>query len=762
MAPFLNIHEVFRREECLAYVRNDLQEQNPDGFTRSALGRAMKTRQIVSIRNGLYWVATARAGKADPLLVAGRASVDVVIGFQAALHWHLKRKLPDRIHAYSSTIQDPWDFQGVKYMPVRARLGPAEDEGEATGVEEHTLRGTRFRITSPERTLVDVLDRQDLATDFLASWKLLPGLAKASRPFRFDQIVAYLRRLGCATTTAKVGYFLSGHLDRFHLTADDLLALPERPASPHPWGPPSALGDGTLNLVWNLRIPEALGLAGPKPPAPVAGATKRLNVDLDLSGPRLEDELCRRFGRFEITKFGKGQEALVRAVLEGRHALGILPTGAGKSLIYQFSATLLSGVVLVISPLVSLMQDQVIQARELGLTAFALRGRRQAAKTGPKGASKRPAAGPASTNGFDWNNDDAIRRALADRSLDLLFLAPESLDRTLQRFPQLGPSVAQIVVDEAHVIHEWGEDFRTEYKHLGRIRPLFPEVPVLALTATATAHTRAKILKTLDLQAVEVVKFSVFRPKLYLCRCQVQGTPESRFNALLDFIKQQARGVGIVYCQTKAETESLAKKLRAEKFRARHYHAGMPLKSRESVQNAFLRGHCKVIVATIAFGMGINKKGVRYVVHFGLPRSLLGYVQEIGRAGRRDRRADCLLIYAKGDEGCFKWEINRSHWLRRKAAAISDQPTPVDLNDRRDERKEDLEKVVAFTETQGCLHQFIADHFGDPKPSCEEACESCRPSGHRLEMLTLPPDLQEGWVPYDPDFDDGSLRKTDF
>lgn len=757
LAPFLNAHEVFRREECLAYVRSELQEPDPDVFARSALGRAMKTRQILSIRNGLYWVATTQAGKANPLLVAGRASAGAVIGFQAALHWHLKRKLPDQVHVYSSTLQDPWAFQGVRYAPVRARLGPTEGEGDITGVEEHTLRGSRFRITTPERTLVDVLDRQDLATDFLTCWKLLPRLAKASRRFRFDQVVAYLGRLGCATTTAKVGYFLSAHLDRFHLTEDDLLALPERPTAPHPWGPPSALGDGTLNLVWNLRIPERLVLAEPKPPLPVAGPRKRLNVDLNLHGPPLGDELCRRFGRFEITKFGKGQEALVRAVLEGRHALGILPTGAGKSLVYQFSATLLSGVVLVISPLVSLMQDQVVQARELGLTAFALRGRSQVPKTTSKGASKKPAAAAPSTGGFDWNDDAAIRKALADKSLDLLFLAPESLDRTLQRFPQLGPSVAQIVVDEAHVIHEWGEDFRTEYKHLGRIRNLFPEVPVLALTATATDHTRAKILKTLDLQEVEEVKFSVFRPKLYLCRRQVEGTSESRFKALLDFIKQQPRGVGIVYCQTKAETVSLAKQLRAKKFRARHYHAGMPFKARESVQNAFLRGRCKVIVATIAFGMGINKKGVRYVVHYGLPRSLLGYVQEIGRAGRRDRRAECLLIYAKGDEDRFKWEINQSHWLRRAAAAISDEPTPVDLNARREERRQDLGKVVEFAETQACLHQFIANHFGDPSPECDEACESCKTPEHRLELLTPPADLQPGWAPYDPAQEDGDL-----
>lgn len=759
LAPFLDNHHVFRQEEALGFLTGILGTREASRRIRGLLGYQLTSGALVSLRHGLYATSGQGQPKPNQYLIAGKAAEDSVIGFQAALEWHVHMgKRPVRkFHIYASGIRaNRLDTKReVFFIPVKARLTPALNAGKPDGVQRIKVQGCTVRITTRERTIVDVLDRPDLADDLPACWK---DMALLSGPLDLNAIAAYLREVDCATTTARVGYFLSGNLDRFGLTGTDLNVLPDVPAFPHAW---EAGAQGKPHPVWNIIVPPTFILPGAEAftmeslyGLPASSPSDRLKGGRSPEEINLRSELSRRFGK-KYTRFLEGQEAIIRAVLEGRDALAILPTAGGKSLTYQFPAEYLNGVTLVISPLLSLMEDQVREARGKRLCAVALRSVRRKPKDHRRGTPRRK---PSAKNGV-WGTFAEVARLLAGGKLDLLFVSPESIPNVLRRLPQLRKVVIQLVVDEAHLIHTWGRDFREGYRQLGSLRDAFPSSPVLALTATATKSIRQGILTELRMEEghFEEQRLPLVRRRLFLQRKQVaRGNFESRFAALLSFIEGREGQPGIIFCATRKETEKVAKELRAQTSRkARAYHAGLKDAKRRAVQNAFvLRNRCEVVAATVAFGMGVNKKNVRWVVHFGLPASLEGYVQEVGRAGRDIKWADCLLIHAPKDRSVWEFRLKAEE---KKVDECEDKILKEMKREYLLSRFDDLESMTNFSKLTRCLHQFIREHFSDHSDPCGESCEECQdPADHHLlSRMTppTPPDFQiidlyafpEGW-----------------
>jgi ATP-dependent DNA helicase RecQ len=324
---------------------------------------------------------------------------------------------------------------------------------------------------------------------------------------------------------------------------------------------------------------------------------------------------------FGYDSFRPLQEEIMRASLDGRDVLAILPTGAGKSLCYQLPALVREGLTLVVSPLIALMKDQVDSLTASGVAATYLNS--------------------------SLVGDESRRRlaGLHRGDYKLLYVAPERLMLPgflddLQRW-----NIACIAVDEAHCISEWGHDFRPEYRQLAQVRGRFPGVPVLALTATATERVRGDILRQLDLQDPEVFLASFNRPNL---NYRVESK-EKAYRQLLDFLQARPREGGIVYVQARKTAEEVARKLAEDGVPALPYHAGLEPAERAGNQEKFLRDEVRVVCATIAFGMGINKSNVRFVVHYDLPKNIEGYYQETGRAGRDGLPAECMLLFSRGD-----------------------------------------------------------------------------------------------------------------
>jgi len=337
---------------------------------------------------------------------------------------------------------------------------------------------------------------------------------------------------------------------------------------------------------------------------------------------------------FGFPSFRPGQEDLVRAVLAGRDALGVLPTGGGKSVCYQVPACILGGLTLVITPLVSLMEDQVVRARVVGLRAESL--------SGTQSVSDRR----------------AIRARVAAGSCDLLFVAPERLAMPAFRTLLSEVSVSLLAVDEAHCISEWGHDFRPAYRRIGTLRDGL-DCPTLALTASATPPVRADIQESLKLtRPLEVVR-SFDRPNLWWAVIP-GGSVHTRARSLCRVVGR-TRGTGIVYAPTRRSVEGIRDALAAWGVVADAYHAGLTGPERSSVQQRFMEGGSRVVVATNAFGMGIDKADVRFVVHLQLPTSLEAYYQEAGRAGRDGQPSMCLAFDHRSDRALGLRFLERSH-----------------------------------------------------------------------------------------------------
>jgi ATP-dependent DNA helicase RecQ len=396
------------------------------------------------------------------------------------------------------------------------------------------------------------------------------------------------------------------------------------------------------------------------------------------SAPLLLPLLKQYFG---FSSFRPLQEDIITDALLGKDVFALLPTGGGKSLCFQLPSVARDGLTVVVSPLVALMKDQVDSLQAVGIAATCLNN------TVPAGESR-----------------ERLRR-LHNGEYRLLYLAPERLmlDGTINQLMRW--NVRLIAVDEAHCISEWGHDFRPEYRQLAQLRPLFPDVPLMALTATATERVRGDIVKQLHLRDPRCYVASFNRPNL-----TYRVVPKTKgYDQLLDFIRARPREAGIIYCASRAATEKLAERLNSDGVKARAYHAGLAAKERSENQELFLRDEVRVICATIAFGMGINKPNVRFVVHYDLPKNIESYYQETGRAGRDGLPGECLLLFNPGDSV-------------KQMRFIDEKPNPKEQQIAR----EQLQQMVHYAETADCrrteLLEYFAEHF--PSDNCS-GCDNC-------------------------------------
>ena len=356
----------------------------------------------------------------------------------------------------------------------------------------------------------------------------------------------------------------------------------------------------------------------------------------DMATSFMREHLKKVFG---FDSFRENQEEVITALLNKRDAFVVMPTGGGKSLCYQLPAILSNGMCVVISPLIALMKDQVDGARANGIRA---------------------AYYNSSLTAVEKRSVDV---AIRDNTLDLLYLAPErlSLDHFFRDLKQ-SANIAFFAIDEAHCISEWGHDFRPDYLVLSKLKENFPNIPIGAFTASATPHVQDDIRIKLNLVDPFTVLASFNRPNIFY---QVQRKDDVNLE-ILDFIEQHKGEAGIVYRTTRKSVEETADKLKRNKINALPYHAGLDSEIRKKNQEAFNKDDIQVIVATIAFGMGIDKSNVRFVVHGDLPKNIESYYQETGRSGRDGEPAHCLLLHSYGDEATIKFFIEKMEDVKEK------------------------------------------------------------------------------------------------
>jgi ATP-dependent DNA helicase RecQ len=394
---------------------------------------------------------------------------------------------------------------------------------------------------------------------------------------------------------------------------------------------------------------------------------------------------------FGFDGFRPGQADVVRDVLAGRDVLALMPTGGGKSLCFQLPALLQPGVTLVVSPLIALMQDQVRRLQNNGVAATFINSSLM-----PAEIQRRTAA-------------------LLRGEFKLVYLAPERLllpeflDGPLQRLGA-SPGINAFVIDEAHCVSEWGHDFRPEYRRLAQLRQRHAGVPMLAFTATATPRVRTDIVSQLALRnpAVHVASFN--RPNLFY---RVRPKDKNTYRELLALAR--SGGAGIVYCLSRRGVDELAAELSADGIRAAPYHAGLDAVSRRDTQEAFIRDDLQVIVATVAFGMGIDKPDVRWVVHRDLPRTLEGYYQESGRAGRDGDPAVCTLYFGAGD-------IRTAEFLIQQKVHPD---TGAPLEDEQRIGRQQLRQVLQFADSTECRRAVQLRYFGEQITGSCGACDNC-------------------------------------
>ena len=394
---------------------------------------------------------------------------------------------------------------------------------------------------------------------------------------------------------------------------------------------------------------------------------------------------------FGYDSFRPGQEEIVSALLAGRDALAIMPTGAGKSLCYQVPALLLPGLTLVISPLISLMQDQVKGLNAAGIHAAFINSSL---------------------------TETQIARALdlaAEGSYKLVYVAPERLESPVFRSFAAGADISMVTVDEAHCISQWGQDFRPSYLKILDFIDSLPRRPIVsAFTATATREVKDDIVCTLRLHDPKVLVTGFDRPNL---RFEVLR-PKDKRTALLQLLSERRDKSGIVYCATRKTVEQVCGLLQEAGFAATRYHAGLTDEERQQNQDDFQFDRKTVMVATNAFGMGIDKSNVSFVIHYNMPKSLEAYYQEAGRAGRDGAEADCILLFNSGDVQTARFLINNG----------SDNEE-MDAVQREEVRRQDLERLdamIGYCKTKSCLRGYILDYFGQKHPAMCGNCGSCK------------------------------------
>ncbi len=397
---------------------------------------------------------------------------------------------------------------------------------------------------------------------------------------------------------------------------------------------------------------------------------------------------------FGYKQFRDNQETIIKHTLEGNHSLVIMPTGGGKSLCYQIPAIISDGLTLVISPLISLMKDQVEALRTNGVEAAAI------------------------NSSLSSDELRLIAQKVESGVLKLLYVSPEkaSSPRFLNFISQ--KKLSLLAIDEAHCVSIWGNDFRPEYAKLHQLIKLFPQTPVMALTATADAATRVDILEQLKLDKAELFLSSFERKNI-----NIEVRPAyKRFQHIVDIIEENPNTSGIIYCLSRKSTENLAAKLKERGYKAAHYHAQIPSEERSRIQEAFQKDEIPIICATIAFGMGIDKSNVRWILHYNLPKNVESYYQEIGRAGRDGLDAKAVLFAGFGDVMTFRSMIEDS--------SASLQFKQVQL--------QKLNRIWEFSQATSCRTNFILNYFGEIRSEKCKHCDNCKnpPRGFDGTILT--------------------------
>lgn len=392
---------------------------------------------------------------------------------------------------------------------------------------------------------------------------------------------------------------------------------------------------------------------------------------------------------FGYDSFRSNQEAIIQEIMQGKDCLVLMPTGGGKSLCYQIPALALPGTAVVISPLISLMHDQVEALKANGIPAEAL------------------------NSSTDTIEETIIRRRCEAGDLKIIYVSPEKL---LSEIPYLFSNIkiSLFAVDEAHCISQWGHDFRPEYSQLGLLHERFQGIPVMALTATADKITREDIVKQLHLNGKTFVS-SFDRPNLSLA-VRREGTKAEKIKFILRHIGSHPGDAGIIYCLSRKNTEVVAEELKKKGINAAAYHAGLPTEERASIQQRFKMDQIQVVCATIAFGMGIDKGNVRWVIHYNLPQSIESFYQEIGRAGRDGAPADTILFYSLADV------------IQRKSFAEASGQKAINA--------EKLQRMQEYAEARVCRRRILLNYFG------ETSAEDC---GH-CDVCAHPPRTFDGTI----------------
>ncbi|MEN8264633.1 MAG: DNA helicase RecQ [Nitrospirota bacterium] len=404
------------------------------------------------------------------------------------------------------------------------------------------------------------------------------------------------------------------------------------------------------------------------------------------------DTLKKVFG-FEA--FRPNQESIIKNILEKKDVFAVMPTGGGKSLCYQLPAKMSKGTTVVISPLISLMKDQVDAALENGISAAFI------------------------NSSLSNGEASAVYRDLKNHSLELLYIAPERFAMSGFLETLRGVPISLFAVDEAHCISEWGHDFRPDYLSLSEITKTFPKVPVAAFTATATRKVQEDIINKLGLRSAFTVRASFNRPNLFYKVKAKRGLKAQ----LLEFLSKHKDEPGIIYRTTRDSVTALADELTHKGIKALPYHAGLPQEERKRNQEAFNKDEVSVIVATIAFGMGIDKSNVRFVIHADLPKNIEGYYQETGRAGRDGEPAECILFFGREDIPRIRYFIDQIPDDKEKAVAM-----------------DKLHRTVRYASHNVCRRRQLLEYFGEEYG--DESCDTCDICTGNVEKVDVTVDAQ--------------------
>lgn len=393
---------------------------------------------------------------------------------------------------------------------------------------------------------------------------------------------------------------------------------------------------------------------------------------------------------FGYDSFRAGQESIINAIMANQDILAVMPTGAGKSICYQIPAMMLDGITLVISPLISLMQDQVTALQDAGIKSAFI------------------------NSALSDSKISEILSMAEKGCFKLIYIAPERLES--HRFLEfaLKANISMITIDEAHCISQWGQDFRPSYlKILDFIKQL-PSRPIIsAFTATATEEVRNDIICTLNLNNPHIQVSSFDRPNLYFS-VKRNGNKESFISSYITKHKNES---GIIYCSTRKKVDTLHEMLVEAGINATRYHAGLDNETRKKNQDDFIYDRCQIIVATNAFGMGIDKSNVRFVIHFNMPQSMENYYQEAGRAGRDGENSDCILLYSDSDVITCRFLLEHKKF---------DDVPPEDIEAIKQRDKERLRIMQDFCKNKACLRNFILDYFGEKREANCDNCSNCQ------------------------------------